>query len=153
MFHASQPDADSFRDISSPLHQPANVPPDREIGPLLRNLRGTRSLRQVETDTGVSNSYLSTIERNIRRPGIKTLTTLAAYYEVPLSRLLLAAGLASTQAVTERIEPEVEIRRSYEFVLSDPVFREWPKPVTAPSIEVQRFIISMYQHFTGKALI
>ena len=152
MVASSQPGNDSEKGLDSAPQQPVEGPPESEIGPLLRTLRGTRSLRQVQADTGISNSYLSTMERNIRRPGIKTLTTLAAYYQIPLSELLLAARLTSTQAV-ERIEPEAEVRRSYEFVLTDPAFRDWQKPATTPSIEAQRFIIMMYQHFTGKNLM
>ena len=153
MFHSSQPVNDSDQVQDSASEQTMDVPPEHGIGPLLRTLRGTRSLRQVQADTGISNSYLSAIERNIRRPGIKSLTTLAAYYQVSLSHLLVEAELANPQLVAERIEPEAEIRRAYEFVLTDPTFRDWAKPATLPSIEVQRFIIRMYQHFTGKALI
>ena len=42
-----------------------------EIGPLLRDLRGPLSLRQMEEATGITYSYLSNIERGNRRPGIK----------------------------------------------------------------------------------
>ena len=63
------------------------------ITSLLRRLRSTRTLRQVEADTGISNAYLSNIESGAKRPGVKILSKLAAYYRVPLQDLLEAAGL------------------------------------------------------------
>ena len=63
-----------------------------EIGPLLRDLRGRRSLRQLEEATGVTYTYLSNIERGKRHPGLKILAKLATYYEVPIRDLLIAAG-------------------------------------------------------------
>ena len=35
------------------------------IGQLLRTLRGTKTLRQVEADTGITNAYLSNLESGL----------------------------------------------------------------------------------------
>ena len=40
-----------------------------ELGPMLRRLRGMRSLGDVHRLTGVTTSYLSQIERGLRHPG------------------------------------------------------------------------------------
>ena len=51
---------------------------EQELGPLLKRLRGDSSLRDVRRMTGISNSYLSQIERGDRRPGPSVLKRLAS---------------------------------------------------------------------------
>ena len=63
-----------------------------EIGPLLRRLRGETGLREVGRRTGISNSYLSQIERGDRRPGPSVLKRLASLYGVDVQDLLKRAG-------------------------------------------------------------
>ena len=55
---------------------------DREIGQLLRSLRGDTSLREVRRLTGMSNVYLSQVEKGERHPGPRILRRLAAFYGV-----------------------------------------------------------------------
>ena len=140
--------------------------PDQErpetttIGALLKQLRGDRTLRQVEQDTGISNSYLSNLEMGRKNPGIRSLSKLAAYYRVPLNGLLECAGLpfdekaatlgeslASMQASLE------EVRRGYEFVLTDPHLVDYEKPGTTPSVDTQKFVVKLYEHYTGRKLL
>ena len=132
------------------------VDPERvrpPIGELLRGLRGERTLRQVEADTGVSNSYLCNIESGFKRPGIKTLGKLANYYRAPLQHLLLAAGLDPGTPMPEFADSALDVQRSYEFVMADPEFRQLQKPQGTPPTEYQKFIVEMYQHYTGKKLL
>jgi transcriptional regulator with XRE-family HTH domain len=58
----------------------------------IRTLRG-KSLRQVEDATGISNAYLSQLERgDAQKPSPDKLQALAKYYDVPYTDLLRAAG-------------------------------------------------------------
>jgi transcriptional regulator with XRE-family HTH domain len=58
----------------------------------IRALRG-KSLREVEKATGISNAYLSQLERgDAQRPAPDKLQSLATYYEVPYEDLMRAAG-------------------------------------------------------------
>lgn len=135
-------------------------PKPETIGELLKLLRGDRTLRQVETDTGISNSYLSNLEMGRKNPGIRSLSKLAAYYEVPLNGLLDQAGLPYDRRAAKRHEvltnPRAnrdEIQRSYEFVLTDPQLALYEKPVDTPSVDTQKFVVKLYEHYTGKKLL
>ena len=100
-----------------------------EIGPLLRRLRGETGLREVGRRTGISNSYLSQIERGDRRPGPSVLKRLAALYGVEVQDLLQRAGfLDEPEGIeTRNYEPE-EVERAYQYVLADPKFRVGTRP-------------------------
>ena len=123
------------------------------ITSLLRRLRNTRTLRQVEADTGISNAYLSNIESGAKRPGVKILSKLAAYYRVPLQDLLQAAGLPFDETAAVLADSTADIRRSYEFVIADPDFTPYRKPTGTPSSDMQKFVVQMYEHYTGKKLL
>lgn len=61
----------------------------------LRRLRQAKneSLRDVERDTGISNAYLSQLERGkASRPSPDKLHALADHYNVPYEELMRAAG-------------------------------------------------------------
>ena len=126
-----------------------NVP---AIGALLKRLRGTRSLRQVESDTGIPNSYVSNIEKGHKSPGLKTLIRLAGYYEVQLQDLLHASGL--TQPVPPEGDPTsvLDVERSYAYVVADPNLG-FAKPASTMPIDGQRFVVELYQFYTGKKLL
>ena len=135
-------------------------PNPAEIRALLKQLRGDRTLRQVETDTGIPNSYLSNLEMGRKNPGIKTLSKLATYYQVSLNGLLECAGLpfderatARSKAITNVKEYIDEIHRSYEFVLTDPHLAFYEKPAETPSVDTQTFVVKLYEHYTGKKLL
>ena len=133
-----------------------NPPSTRERPPvtsMLRRLRGTRTLRQLEADTGISNAYLSNIESGAKRPGVKILSKLAAYYRYPLGELLQAAGLPFDEHAAVLADSNTELLRIYEFVIADPSFMHYGKPAGTPSTDVQKFVIQMYEHYTGKKLL
>jgi transcriptional regulator with XRE-family HTH domain len=70
----------------------------------LREIRGY-SLRQVEKATGVSNAYLSQLERgDAAKPSPDKLARLAKFYDVSYEQLMVLAGyLGSTvAALTEQ---------------------------------------------------
>lgn len=125
-----------------------------ELGPLLRRLRGEASLRDVHRLTGISSPYLSQIERGERRPGPNLLKRLATLYGVDAYRLLQRAGHlgAGWTGDDPKADEPIEVERAYQYVLSDPMFRVGAKPDGPLSLNTKRFIVEMYEHFTGKRL-
>lgn len=66
-----------------------------DLGKQLRQLRALqdKSLRQIEQETGISNAYLSQLERGkAENPSPHKLHKLADYYDVPYNTLMRAAG-------------------------------------------------------------
>ena len=125
-----------------------------EIGPLLRRLRGRIGLREVGRRTGISNSYLSQIERGDRRPGPSVLKRLAALYGVDVQDLLKRAGfLDEPEGIETRDDEPEEVQRAYQYVLADPKFRVGTRPSGPLSLEAKRFIVQMYEQFTGKRIL
>ena len=122
-----------------------------DIGSLLRDLRGRLSLRQLEEATGITYSYLSNIERGNRRPGFKILSKLAAYHDVPMRDLLVAAGYPPEPAEDGR--HTADIQRSFRFVVDDPELEAFEKPSEAAAIELKRYVVQLYEHYTGKKLL
>lgn len=60
----------------------------------LRQVKGRDvSLREVERQTGISNEYLSQLERGVaNKPAPDVLQKLAKFYGTPYESLLMAAG-------------------------------------------------------------
>ena len=149
--------------------EPVDEQESPTIGAILKRLRGKRSLRQVQAETGVPYTYLSSIELGQKNPGIKTLSRLAECYEVPVQELLEAAGMLvlwSNPSVSSEdfesvrqvlkdndLKGEIRMKRYYDFVMADPDLRSCRKPKETPPVEFQRFVVQMYQHYTGKKLI
>ncbi len=125
---------------------------EMQIGPLLKGLRGDTSLREVRRLTGISNSYLSEIERGERRPGINVLRRLAALYGVDVKRLMRSAGYLDNEDGQTNNDP-LDVDRAYRFVLEDPEFRFGTRPRGPLDIEAKRFIVEMYERLTGKRLL
>ena len=123
------------------------------IGQLLKDLRGARTLRQVQADTGITNAYLSNIELGLKNPGIKTLTKLSRYYRMPLDHLLHMAG--REDEVPEPAQPEsvIDIQRAFDFVLGDPSISRFERPTETPSLDIQKLVVGMYEHYTGRRLL
>ena len=72
---------------------PKDLPQD--IGGFIRDLRQTAkiSLRQLADRAGVSNPYLSQIERGLRKPSAEVLQQLASALRVSTPAMYLRAGL------------------------------------------------------------
>lgn len=72
---------------------PKDLPQD--IGTFIRDLRQTAkiSLRQLADRAGVSNPYLSQIERGLRKPSAEVLQQLASALRVSTPAMYLRAGL------------------------------------------------------------
>ena len=126
---------------------------DEELGPMLRRLRGGTSLREIQRLTGISNSYLSQIEKGERRPGPKVLRRLAALYGVGVQPLLQKAGYLEAEGEEPDFDEATDVERAYQYVLSDPVFRVGTRPRGPLSLESKRFIVELYERYSGKRLL
>ena len=88
----------------------------KTVGTLGEYLREQRlaaklSLRQLSEQAGVSNPYLSQIERGLRRPSAEVLQQLAKALRISAETLYVRAGI---------LDPENEAVRSVELaVLAD----------------------------------
>ena len=67
----------------------------RDIGAFIRDLRSNAriSLRQLAEQAGVSNPYLSQIERGLRKPSAEVLAQIASALRVSTALMYLRAGL------------------------------------------------------------
>lgn len=76
---------------------PKDLPQD--IGEFIRDLRQTAkiSLRQLAERAGVSNPYLSQIERGLRKPSAEVLQQLASALRVSTPVMYLRAGLLDSE--------------------------------------------------------
>jgi transcriptional regulator with XRE-family HTH domain len=81
--------AGSFVGVSSQRDLP------RDIGEFIRDLRRTAriSLRELADRAGVSNPYLSQIERGLRKPSAEVLGQIASALRVSTPLMYLRAGL------------------------------------------------------------
>ena len=126
---------------------------EEDIGTLLKRLRGETSLRAVQRLVGISNSYLSQIEKGMRHPGPKLLRRLAALYGVGVHELLRKAGYLEAAGEEPEADEATEVERAYRYVLSDPVFRVGARPRGPLSMESKRFIVELYERYSGKRLL
>jgi transcriptional regulator with XRE-family HTH domain len=91
------------------------------LGDYLREQRESSrlSLRQLAEQAGVSNPYLSQIERGLRRPSAEVLQQLAKALRISAEQLYLRAGIVS---------PDPGVGGSVELaVLGDPLLTERQK--------------------------
>ena len=120
----------------------------------LRNVRKQRglSLKKVEKSAGVSNAYLSQLERGLRNPPHPDiLKKLAKVYEVPLTELLAAAGYVEEN---EKGITRDQIEQAFQHVISDPKYRHGTRlRGSALSLEAKRFIVEMYEKMTERKLL
>jgi len=72
---------------------PRDLP--RDIGEFIRDLRRNAriSLRELAAKAGVSNPYLSQIERGLRKPSAEVLAQIASALRVSTPLMYLRAGL------------------------------------------------------------
>jgi len=75
------------------VQRPTDLP--RDIGGFIRDLRNNAriSLRELAARAGVSNPYLSQIERGLRRPSAEVLAQIASALRVSTALMYLRAGL------------------------------------------------------------
>ena len=99
---------------------------DENIGQMLKRLRGDTSLRGVQRLSGISNAYLSQIEKGERHPGPKLLRRLAALYGVGVHELLRKAGYLDREERRGR-----SLRWTRRPRWRGPTSTSWPIPCSA----------------------
>ena len=111
--------------------------PPIKVGPLGEFLRTQRksaqlSLRQLAEQAGVSNPYLSQIERGLRRPSAEILQQIAKGLRISAEQLYVQAGI-----LEERTEGELAVESA---LLADPALTERQK----------RMLLEIYRSFRAE---
>jgi transcriptional regulator with XRE-family HTH domain len=94
----------------------------RELGDYIREQRRTAqiSLRQLARLAGVSNPYLSQIERGLRRPSAEILQQIAKALRISAEALYVQAGILDERPADSEVPPAI---------LADPTITERQKQV------------------------
>jgi transcriptional regulator with XRE-family HTH domain len=107
---------------------PKDLPQD--IGGFIRDLRQTAkiSLRQLAERAGVSNPYLSQIERGLRKPSAEVLQQLASALRVSTPAMYLRAGLLDSEGqqgvlAAIAVDPELTIAQKQSLTQIYETFR------------------------------
>jgi transcriptional regulator with XRE-family HTH domain len=123
---------------------------------LARYLRKVRkqkglSLKKVEKAAGVSNAYLSQLERGRRNPPHPDiLKRLAKVYEVPVTEMLSAAGYLEEKQETRK----QNVEQAFQHVITDPKYQYGTRLKGAElNLEAKRFIVEMYEKMTKRKLL
>jgi transcriptional regulator with XRE-family HTH domain len=105
-----------------------------EVGAFIRDQRqvGRISLRKLSEMAGISNPYLSQIERGLRKPSADILQQIAKALRISAETLYIRAG------ILEEREGEEDVRMA---VLRDAQLTE----------EQKQTLLRIYQSFVGEA--
>ena len=105
----------------------------RDLGEFIREQRrvGQLSLRKLSEQAGVSNPYLSQIERGLRHPSAEILRQIARALEISSEELYVRAGILDERDT--RPDVPAEIRR-------DPILTE----------DQKKTLIHIYDSFRGE---
>jgi transcriptional regulator with XRE-family HTH domain len=121
---------------------PADLP--HELGEFIRDLRRSArfSLRELAEKAGVSNPYLSQIERGLRKPSAEVLAQIAAALRVSTPLMYLRAGLLNErdgQGVLGAIaaDPDLTIAQKQSLTQIYETFRRENARTDADDQEVQ----------------
>lgn len=106
-----------------------------DLGAFIREQRrlGELSLRKLSEMAGISNPYLSQIERGLRKPSAEILQQLARALSISAETLYVRAGILDERE-GEQVDVVGEIRR-------DPELTE----------EHKRALVSIYESFRAEA--
>ena len=128
---------------------------DFNFGHYLKELRTNRklSLHDVEKVCGVSNPYLSQLERGDRpSPSPEILKKLARAYQIPVRELFLKAGYLDEPEVTATEEERIEA--AFQYILADPDYKLGQRiRGEEHDIKSKRGMIIIYETLTGKRLL
>src|SRR6478609_4802858 len=98
--------------------------PVRDLGEFIREQREAAqiSLRGLAAKAGVSNPYLSQVERGLRRPSADILAQIAQGLSISVESLLIKAGVlpaAESSAVVAAIRSDTELSERQKAALID----------------------------------
>jgi transcriptional regulator with XRE-family HTH domain len=104
-----------------------------EVGAFIRDQRqvGRISLRKLSEMAGISNPYLSQIERGLRKPSADILQQIAKALRISAETLYIRAGILEEREGTEDVAMAV---------LRDPMLTE----------EQKQTLLRIYQSFVGE---
>jgi transcriptional regulator with XRE-family HTH domain len=126
-----------------------------DFGRYLRRLRQERdmTLKEVESVSGVSNAYISQLERGGRKsPHPDILKGLSKAYRIPVEVLFRAAGYLGDMPQREPTREEID--RAYGVVRSNPQFQHGTRlKGSALSLQAKRFIVELYEKATNQKLL
>lgn len=138
--------SDTSRDqptSAGPMEKVADIASD--IGEYIRQQRSNAkiSLRQLSKLAGVSNPYLSQIERGVRKPSAEILQQIAKGLRISAEALYVQAGILDLPTggpVGDAIRADTELTERQKQVLLD-VYESFrrenaaakPEPVAAPT--------------------
>ena len=105
-----------------------------DLGAFIRDQRriGHLSLRKLSELAGISNPYLSQIERGLRKPSAEILQQIARALEISSETLYVRAGI---------LDPEA----SEELTVRDAIHRD---PRLSP--DQKRSLLTVYESFVGE---
>src|SRR5579859_1816326 len=124
--------------------------PWRELGEFIREQRSVArlSVRRLSDMAGISNPYLSQIERGLRRPSAEILQQIAKALRISAETLYIRAGILDAReaggSLTEAILAEPELTEEQKQTLlriylsfrrengADPAAQADPEPPAAP---------------------
>jgi len=114
----------------------------RDIGDYIRQQRANAkiSLRQLSKLAGVSNPYLSQIERGLRKPSAEILQQIAKGLRISAEALYVQAGILDLPTggpVTDAIRADAELSERQKQVLLD-VYESFRKENAALRSTVER---------------
>lgn len=96
-----------------------------DLGAFIRQQRerANISLRKLADRAGISNPYLSQIERGLRKPSAEILKSIARGLSIQAESLYARAGLLeegfSPPTVVEAVETDIELNQRQKQVLLD----------------------------------
>ena len=102
-----------------------DVQPDSGVGAFIRQQRerANVSLRRLATQAGISNPYLSQVERGLRKPSAEILKAIARGLSIQAESLYSHAGLIDEgprpPTVVEAVENDPLLSQRHKQVLLD----------------------------------
>lgn len=139
-----RPDAGAGDDATGPMDKMADL--GRDIGSYIRQQRSSAkiSLRQLSKLAGVSNPYLSQIERGVRKPSAEILQQIAKGLRISAEALYVQAGilddLPEGGPVLDAIRADTELSERQKTVLLDVYesFRRQNREESTPGTEPEQ---------------
>ena len=119
----------------------------RDLGEYIREQRNNAqiSLRQLAKLAGVSNPYLSQIERGVRKPSAEILQQIAKALRISAEALYVQAGILEERFVDSDVpvavlsDPQITERQKQVLIeIYESFRREGQKPPTAEVVAVVR---------------